>query len=450
MAVQPDGMRILGAVDFFVAHALERGRQHLIAGAARPEFLDRDILQSVGRAHRVLEPRRHVGLALAEHVAVVLRVGIEPQRRDAEVAVQHVTTQNGGIDAHQLRAAELPLNFDAGLEPGGEPEITDALAHPPDHVVGLRHAGRDDLVGERFLNDLPRHPIELAEHGFFFGLARRDQIDRQRFGGHHLGRPHRSERLQHAVPLPAGEAVGEGEGARGVDGDLLRLPLLDDLLEDVPLLVPPELGLPVGGPAAGGGGRHGLHATHRLEHVPLRRAAERNALDPGRPAIEEHIDRAPARGERRGRRNGGEDGVFVVLAHRHHPHVHALAPHERGERAFHAELEPLLLFERLLAQRAEGAERVGGRGSGGAGAGGGRRDHRLRREREDGGGHRGGGQQEHGKNSHRQSCGWGYASRVDASRVDASRGSMARRTSCTVPPNTSAKTTSTMVRSINV
>ena len=130
-------------------------------------------------------------------------------------------------------------------------------------------------------------------------------------------------------------------------------------------------------PAAGAS--TGLGAADGLVHAALVGAAERDALHALGAAIEEHVDRAAARGERGGRDERAEDRVLVVLAHRDDPHVHAVLAHERRQRAVHALLEPALLHHRLFAQRAEGAQRIarghgapGGRGDGAAARGAGR------------------------------------------------------------------------------
>ena len=97
------------------------------------------------------------------------------------------------------------------------------------------------------------------------------------FGVAELRRPRGAERLAHPLQLAAREAVGERERLRAVDADHLRLPLLDHLLQRLPLLVAPELGLP-----AADRGRDRLRGGPRLEDAALRRPAERDALDAGR------------------------------------------------------------------------------------------------------------------------------------------------------------------------
>jgi hypothetical protein len=72
-----------------------------------------------------------------------------------------------------------PLHLDARLEPGAEAEVVDALAHPPDHVLGGRHAGRDHAVGEGLLDDLPRDAVHLAVDRVLGGQPRGEQLDRE-------------------------------------------------------------------------------------------------------------------------------------------------------------------------------------------------------------------------------------------------------------------------------
>ncbi len=106
-----------------------------------------------------------------------------------------------------------------------------------------------------------------------------------------------------------------------------------------------------------------LRGAARLEDAALRRATECDPLDArgrrrltrGRALVEEHVDRAAPRGERLRRRDREEDGILVVLAHRHDPQVDAVLAQEPGQEAVEPLLQPLLLQLRLLAQRAERA-----------------------------------------------------------------------------------------------
>ena len=99
----------------------------------------------------------------------------------------------------------------------------------------------------------------------------------------------------------------------------------------------------------------------RFEHAALRRPAERDAFDArdgrrrsrGRTLVEEDVDRAAPGRKRLGSRDGGEDGVLAVLAHRDDPEIDAMLAHQRRQERVETLLQPLLLHRRLLAQRAE-------------------------------------------------------------------------------------------------
>ena len=49
----------------------------------------------------------------AEHVGVVLCIGVEPRDRDADVAVEQISSLNDRIVAELLGGRSLPLDVDA-------------------------------------------------------------------------------------------------------------------------------------------------------------------------------------------------------------------------------------------------------------------------------------------------------------------------------------------------
>ena len=131
----------------------------------------------------------------------------------------------------------------------------------------------------------------------------------------------------------------------------LGLRSLHEPREQPPLIHAPQFGLLRR--------RGGLLAAIGLVEPALRRAAERQPFDALlTAAVEEDVDRAAARRERRGRDEAPEHRILVVLAHRHHPHVDAVRAHHGRQVHLETLLEPRLLDRRLLPER---AERPGGR-----------------------------------------------------------------------------------------
>ena len=123
------------------------------------------------------------------------------------------------------------------------PLIVDALAPPPHEIARPRLAGTMTFVGEHRLRHLPDERGHLLEERFLVRQPRRDEVERQPFGVLELRGPGRPERARHAVELAARQAVGEREDRRSIDADDARLAFFDDGLQQLPLLVAPELGL---------------------------------------------------------------------------------------------------------------------------------------------------------------------------------------------------------------
>src|SRR4029077_16848505 len=98
-----------------------------------------------------------------------------------------------------------------------------------------------------------------------------DQLERQPLGVTEARRPRSAERLAHALELATRQAIAEGKDRRPVDPDHLRLSFLDHLLEQQPLLVPPELRL-----AAVDRIGDGLCGRAGVEQPTLRRATKRD------------------------------------------------------------------------------------------------------------------------------------------------------------------------------
>ena len=190
-------------------------------------------------------------------------------------------------------------------------------------------AGNNDFFREHRLRHLPDELVHLLKEHFLAREPRCDEIERQPFGVLELRGPGRPERSRHAVQFAAREAVREREHRGAVDADHARFAFFDHGLQQLPLLVAPQLGLASADRSAAS---HGPRGRTRLEHAALRRATERESLDArsvhgragGRALVEEHVDGAPTSREGLRRDNRGEDGVLVVLAHRHDPEVDAV------------------------------------------------------------------------------------------------------------------------------
>ena len=85
----------------------------------------------------------------------MLGIGREPERHNADIAMQQIAPLNNRIVPELGRTYPSALHIHTRLEPGAEPEIIHLLTPPPDHVARARHAGGDDVVGEHPLRELP-------------------------------------------------------------------------------------------------------------------------------------------------------------------------------------------------------------------------------------------------------------------------------------------------------
>src|SRR5437763_1143236 len=132
---------------------------------------------------RPFEALGRVRLTPPQHVTHVLGVGVQAQRGDAEVAVQHVAA----LDHDGARVGEIPapsLHVHVGVEPGAEAEVVDALAHPPGNVVRRGTSGRDHAVRERRVDHSPHDLHEAPVHGQHRGRADLLILERQPLGAH--------------------------------------------------------------------------------------------------------------------------------------------------------------------------------------------------------------------------------------------------------------------------
>src|SRR5213079_3329441 len=178
-----------------------------------------------------------------QHVAHVLRVGVQAQCGDSEVAVQHVAALNhDGAGIRQIDAS--PLHVHVGVEPGAEPEVVHPLAHPPGDVVGRRLARRDDPVRERGIDGSPddlHQPPVGREHRRSADLL---ILERQALGVHDAGPVSLGKHGLELLPLARRQPVREGVRVRDVDGNGLRVALLDHLAQQIPLCLSHQLGAP--------------------------------------------------------------------------------------------------------------------------------------------------------------------------------------------------------------
>ena len=140
------------------------------------------------------------------------------------------------------------------------------------------------------------------------------------------------------LPLAGREAVRESVGVRDVHGDVLRLSLFDELTQEIPLRLAHQLGSPADR------GVDGLARVICLVQPALRRAAEGQPVHaPFGTPIVEHVNRAATREERRRRDELPEGRVLVVVAHRDHPHRHAVLAHQPREHRVEVVAQPFLL-----------------------------------------------------------------------------------------------------------
>ena len=161
---------------FLRLHPRQHRAENLVAGAAGPRFLHRDVLHRVGVGERALEAGGRVGFAGAQDVGVVLRVGVQARDRDADVAVEDVARLDDRIVAELVALHALPLHRHARLEPGAESLVVDPLPPPPHQVARARRARHDHLLREHRLRHLPDERGHLFEERFLFRQPRRDQV----------------------------------------------------------------------------------------------------------------------------------------------------------------------------------------------------------------------------------------------------------------------------------
>src|SRR3989454_2175313 len=90
VAAVADRVRIDRAGNPRRPHLPQRGGEHLVSSSPRSHLCEQDVLQPVRVPEGQLQALRHVPLTGSQHVAHVLRVGVQAQCSDSEVAVQHV------------------------------------------------------------------------------------------------------------------------------------------------------------------------------------------------------------------------------------------------------------------------------------------------------------------------------------------------------------------------
>jgi hypothetical protein len=143
-------------------------------------------------------------------------------------------------------------------------------------------------IREHLIDRGPHQLGELGVEDLFLGKPRRDQVHRQPLGGLEPAGPLRAQGLAHSFELAGGQPIGKGEGAGLVDPDDFGIPIGDDLLEHLPLLVSPELGL-ASRHAAASADR--LGAAYRAVDSALGGPAEGDPLHASRRAtVEEDVD----------------------------------------------------------------------------------------------------------------------------------------------------------------
>jgi hypothetical protein len=112
MAVHPDWVTVHGAIEAGCFELGERAGQDLVTGPPGPRLLEENVLEPIGVGQRLFESRWHVGFALAEDIALVLGIGVHPERGDADIAPENVTSLNDRVLAQLIGRDALPLNRD--------------------------------------------------------------------------------------------------------------------------------------------------------------------------------------------------------------------------------------------------------------------------------------------------------------------------------------------------
>jgi hypothetical protein len=157
VAVIADRVSIDPSVDAFGLHCSQRVRKHLVARAAGFHSLHQQILQPVRIRKRALDSGGNIGLALAQDVAHVLGVGVEPERGDSDVAVEHITASDYRVIAELCIGL---VHYTDGVE-GTKKRIATAQKFFPDFSLATECGfGRRD---PRTIPELLRIHAEVAE-----------------------------------------------------------------------------------------------------------------------------------------------------------------------------------------------------------------------------------------------------------------------------------------------
>ncbi len=194
-----------------------------------------------------------------------------------------LSPQNGDSAAHGVPA---DWRSTSRQEPRRQAQVGEPLADVPRHVVGRRHARRDDALRERLGDHAARDRDHVRVEIQLKRRARLEPADAQASRRWPYARPRLGpERVHQRIAQPAGEAVAERPLAAGVDADPLRLALGDDLGQPLPLArfgaalsTPPcsrpsDSGSPSGSRAAG---------PRRGRRTPASTAAARGTPAPAR------------------------------------------------------------------------------------------------------------------------------------------------------------------------
>ena len=231
------------------------------------------------------------------------------------------------------------------MEPGGEPELPNSFAVPPHHILGGRHAGLDDSLGETLGEDVVRDAADRGVHSHLLGRTRLEPADREALAAHDPGSELRRQRRREGLVLRTSDPVRQREGRGPVDGDLLGVALGEELGEACPLVR-----LVLGAPSA----------FEEAADVVARYGEALDAL--ARSAIVEEQDGASTRRDPGGGQHRPDDGILVVLTGNQHPGVDALASHQIRNHPVESLLEPGIDDARPLPHGENAGHVVGSRG----------------------------------------------------------------------------------------
>ena len=169
-------------------------------------------------------------------------------RRATVMPTSQCSTSPGWITGSSPRSSRLDalaLDLDARLEPGAEALIVRPAAATTTRDRSCASCpARSPRPRTSSASSARRARSSCSKNASSSGSREAIRSSGSAPGVLELRRPRRTERGAHALQLSARQAVAERKHRRTIDADDFRIALFDHLLQRLPLLVAPELGLP--------------------------------------------------------------------------------------------------------------------------------------------------------------------------------------------------------------